>query len=149
MIREKSCGSRGLTFPKTLGDGVKTLIFEGITSAFIASAQFNDLLAPIQKIIRDFTQQAIATGQTPDINAFRQAIFPQIEEITTRASLLEPLIAEFQRLGSEIKNAIGGITGGNGTIQITINGDVNSTDDARLLAQRIEDLLRGQLPPPQ
>ena len=36
-------------------------------------------------------------GQTPDINAFRQAIFPQIEEITTRASLLEPLIAEFQR----------------------------------------------------
>src|SRR5258705_988006 len=42
-------------FLQTLGQGTKDIIFQGITEAFLSSAQFNDLLAPIQQTIRDFT----------------------------------------------------------------------------------------------
>ena len=36
-------------FNQILGEGVKQTLFQGITESFIASAQFNDLLAPIQQ----------------------------------------------------------------------------------------------------
>ena len=42
-------------FNQSIGEGTKELLFKGITEAFIASAQFNDLLAPIQQTIRQFT----------------------------------------------------------------------------------------------
>src|SRR5439155_10484325 len=109
----------------------------------IASSNFNDLLAGVQQTIRDFVQKAIESGQPPDIDAFRRAILPQVQEIASRESVLASLISEFQRLGSDIRDAIGGNGGTGGQIIINIDGNVNSPDDARLLAQRIEDLLRG------
>jgi hypothetical protein len=118
-----------------------------ITDAFIQSAQFNDLLAPAQQVIRNFTQQAVETGQAPDITAFRAALLPTIEQITTRGEALAPLLAELQNLGADIKNALSTLTNGGNNIQITINGNINDESDARTLANEISKLLSGSLAP--
>jgi hypothetical protein len=136
-------------FLQSLGQGVKDVIFQGITESFIASAQFNDLLAPIQQTIRDFTQEAIATGQTPDMDAFRRAIFPDIEAITTRAETLAPLIEELQKLGLDVKDALGLISAGGRSTNITINiaEFTGSDQDVHALARKFDEILRGSLNP--
>jgi hypothetical protein len=141
-----------VAFLNNLGQGAKDLIFKGITDAFIASAQFNDLLAPIQQTIRQFTQEAIATGATPDIDAFRAAILPAIENISTRAETLAPLIAELQKLGLDVKNALGLITAtpttpSPTTININIDQFTGTEEDTRALARRLDDYLSGRLAP--
>jgi hypothetical protein len=142
------------TFLQGLGAGTKDLIFQGITEAFIASAQFTDLLAPIQKTIREFTQEAIATGQAPDIDAFRRALLPDIESISTRAETLRPLIEALQELGLNINDSIkrlfnlpGASSGNFAPIEIHIHGDVTE-ENASDFARRVEAILRPQLPPP-
>jgi hypothetical protein len=131
-------------FHKTIGDGVKDLIFKGATEAFLASAQFNDLLAPIQQVIRDFTQQAIASGETPDLAEFRKALAPKIEDVTTRAELLEELIREFQKFGLDIKGLVrdGGKRGPIGPITIQLN---HKGKNVKQVAIELEDYLRGAL----
>jgi hypothetical protein len=136
-------------FLQSLGEGTKDIIFQGITEAFIASAQFSDLLAPIQQTIREFTQQAIVTGAPPDLGAFRGAILPQIEAVTTGFGTLAPLIAELQRLGAELTGILTpALNQGPSNISITINGNVNDEQDVRELTRNIEAVLRGQLTPP-
>ena len=95
-----------LAFLNNLNTGIKDSVFDGLTQAFIASAQFNDLLAPIQQQIRLFNQQAIATGELPDIGAFKSAIAPMIELIVSRGTLLEPLIDVLQQLGIQIRGML-------------------------------------------
>jgi hypothetical protein len=133
-----------------MGAGVKEIIFKGITEAFLASAQFNDLLAPIQQVIRDFTQQAIASGETPDLGAFRSALLPKIEDVSTRANLLAPLIAEIQKLGLDVTGSITKLFGGGqatraATININIAEFTGSDQDVNDLARKLDDMLRGQL----
>lgn len=145
-------------FLENLGAGVKEKVFGGIVESFVASAQFGDLLAPIQKIIREFTQQALETGQTPDIGAFRRAILPGIEDISTRAGTLAPLIAELQRLGLDISDSVTRLFGPEGPVaavaaapraNITINiAEFTGTDsDVDNLARRLDTQLRGVLAP--
>lgn len=137
-----------LNFQHTIGDGVKQMLFQGITESFMASANFTDLLAPVQKIIREFSQQALDTRTPPDIDAFRRAIFPAVEDISTRAELLAPLIAELQKLGLDLKTSLNALfgTGGN---NIVINiGSVNNEQDARTIADRIFEHMEAALPPP-
>jgi hypothetical protein len=138
-------------FRQTLGDGVKETLFRGITESFIASAQFADLLAPIQQTIRQFTQQAISSGEVPDLAAFRRAILPDIEAITTRAELLAPLIAELQKLGIDVKNLLAAFVGGAAPSSININIDnfSGNDDDVEALKRKLEDILRGARLPPQ
>jgi len=137
------------SFNQSIGEGAKQILFQGITEAFIASANFTDLMAPIQKIIREFTQTAIDTQTTPDLEAFRKAIFPAVEDISTRAELLAPLIAELQRLGLDIKTSLSSLFGGRGATSITINiGTVNNEQDARTIADRIFEHMEAALPPP-
>jgi hypothetical protein len=142
-------------FMQTLGEGTKQIIFQGITEAFIASAQFTDLLAPIQQTIREFTQQAIETGEVPDINAFRRAILPGIEDISTRAETLRPLIEELHRLGIDVTDALRALTGvaqqvARQPANFTINlppGWQGTDAEVRDLAGQLDNLLRGQLNP--
>jgi hypothetical protein len=138
-------------FIETLGSGVKDVIFQGITSAFIASAQFGELLAPIQKTIREFTQQAVSTGKLPDLGAFRSAILPSVEGISTRAETLAPLISELQKLGFEIRDKLGLVTEQPkqpAQNNITINiGTVNDEADARTLAEELGRHISGFLAP--
>jgi|GEM_PF-6214411 len=148
---EAATGSQANTaFLKSLGEGAKEIIFQGITEAFIASAQFTDLLAPIQRVIREFTQEAISTGETPDIDAFRRALLPGIEDLTTRAETLRPLIEELQKLGLDVRRALGLLAGGGafGDVNITIEGGLNDERDGANFARRIEEILRPSLPPP-
>ena len=134
-------------FLKTLGDGTKDMLFKGITDAFIQSAQYNDLLAPAQQVIRQFTQQALETGQAPDIAAFRAALLPTIEQITTRGEVLAPLLAELQKLGADIKSSLGTLSGTSAT-NIVINiGSVNDEQDATTLAKKLADYLNGGIAP--
>jgi len=135
-------------FLNSLSTGVKDMIFKGITQAFIASAQFSDLLAPIQQTIREFTQEAIATGTTPDIAAFRRAIFPRIEDLSTRAETLAPLIDELQKLGLDIKDALNLVTTTTpANIVINIAEFTGSDQDVRSLAQKLDNALRATLNP--
>jgi hypothetical protein len=135
-------------FQKTVGAGIQQTVFEGLTQAFIASAQFNDLMAPVQQLIRQFIQDAIATGQTPDPAAFRAALLPRIEDISTRAELLAPLIAELQKLGIDIRSMLGGLTGFRaGGITIHIHGNVDSEDTVTDLLRRMGQLLQPVLGP--
>jgi hypothetical protein len=139
------------SFLNTLHAGIKDVVFEGLTEAFIASTEFSNLLAPIQQTIRDFTQQAIATGAPPDIGAFRSAILPQIEQISTRSQLLFPLVDVIQTLGEGIRTWLGLIPKTPvqpapvvpQTITINVSGG-----DPQQTAREIARLLRGSLPPP-
>jgi hypothetical protein len=140
-----------MNFLQSIGEGAKQILFQGITEAFIASANFTDLMAPIQKIIREFTQQAIDTRTTPDLAAFRAAIFPAVEDISTRAALLAPLIAELQKLGFDLKDLLTGLFsgGGAGGNHIVINiGSVGNEQDARTIADLIFQHLDPALAPP-
>jgi hypothetical protein len=137
-------------FLQSLGDGVKEKIFQGITESFIASAQFTDLLAPIQQTIREFTQQAIATGETPDIAAFRRAILPDVEGIASRAESLAPLIEELHRLGIDLRGLLSDLFGtARPPSNITINlpPGWGNEGDVRDLAQQLDDFLRGATHP--
>jgi len=96
-----------LAFLNSLNTGIKDTVFKGLADAFVASAQFGDLLSPIQQQIRDFTQKALESGQPPDIAAFRRAILPAIEDISSRATLLEPLVSALQELGFNIRSMLG------------------------------------------
>jgi hypothetical protein len=141
-----------VAFRQTLSDGIKETLFRGITESFIASAQFTDLLAPIQQTIRKFTQEAIDSGTVPDIAAFRRAILPSVEEITTRAEVLAPLIAELQKLGIDVKNLLAAFVGENAaapTVHINIESFGGSDDDIDALRRRLEALLRGSRLPVQ
>ena len=148
---EAATSSQALqAFQQTLGVGIKDKIFAGITESFIASAQFTDLLAPIQQTIREFTQEAIATGQTPDIDAFRRAILPRIEDISTRAETLAPLIEELQKLGLDVKDALGLIEqSARSPANITINiaEFTGSDQDVSALAHKLDEALRAVLNP--
>jgi hypothetical protein len=141
-----------LAFMNSLGTGIKDVVFQGLTEAFIASAQFNDLLAPIQKQIAAFVEQSIATGQPPDIAEFRRIILPNIEGITTRADLLKDIIGALQSLGFEIRDKLGLIPAPTAptpppvTQVVTIN--VTGAGDPETIARKIVDITRGQLPPP-
>jgi hypothetical protein len=135
-------------FLQSLGSGVKDILFKGITDAFIASSQFNDLLAPIQKIIQDFTAEAVTSGKTPDLAAFRAAILPQITDLTTRAETLAPLIEELRKLGFDIKDGLGLIAEASPRVAVEINiENFNRDDDPASLARKIQDLLGGRLAP--
>jgi hypothetical protein len=136
-------------FNKNLGEGVKDVIFQGITTAFIQSAQFNDLLAPIQKTIREFTLQAVESGETPDIDAFRRAILPEIEDLSARADLSGPLLEALQALGLDITSSINSLFGGRNAAPFVINIEnfTGSDEDVNSLAHKIDDLLRGANPP--
>jgi len=134
-----------MAFLNSLSTGIKDMIFQGITSAFIASAQFTDLLAPIQKTIREFTEQALATGERPDIGKFRSAILPGIESISTRAEALAPLIEELRKLGLDIKSALA-LGGTNNNITINI-GSMSDETDPRKLAEELGNYIGGLLPP--
>ncbi len=133
---------------QSLGDGTKEIIFKGITEAFLASAQYNDLLAPIQQTIRGFTQEAIATGRAPDLNAFRAALLPQIEALSARGEALAPLLLELQKLGLTFNDALkafsGSPKGPTGPITINING---FNKDVKELAGELDDHLRAVLGP--
>ncbi len=136
-------------FMQSLGDGTKEIIFKGITEAFLASAQFNDLLAPIQQTIRGFTQEAIATGQTPDLAAFRAALLPQIEALSARGEALAPLLAELQKLGLTFNDALKAFVSkptqkGPTTIKIDIFA---GNKDVKELANELDDHLRSLLGP--
>lgn len=130
-------------FQQNLGTGIKDKIFSGITEAFVASAQFTDLLAPIQKVIREFTQQALDTGQTPDLDAFRRAILPGIEDISTRAETLRPLIEELQKLGFDVRDALRSLSGGGAAAAGPVTINVYAAD-AQSFYQDLSALLRGR-----
>lgn len=140
-----------LAFMNSLGTGIKDRVFQGLTEAFIASAEFTDLLAPIQQQIRAFTEEAILTGNVPDIARFRQAILPAIEQITTRAELLEPLIDALQELGFDIREMLGLLPEAAeppppappAVVNISIN--TNNPDE---IGRKIGEILGGKLPPP-
>lgn len=137
-----------LAFMNTLGTGVKDTVFRGLTEAFIASAQFNELLEPILDQIRDFTQRAIETGLPPDIEAFRSAILPGIEGIVGRAELLQDLIAALQELGFEIRDKLG-LTEESQPATI-IQGPVHITvtsNNAQQFMSDLNRLLSSRLPP--
>jgi hypothetical protein len=144
-----------LAFLQSLNEGIRDTVFNGLSEAFIASAQFSDLLAPIQSQIRLFTQNALTTGIAPNIDEFRSSILPAIEAISTRADLLGPLIDALQSLGFNIREMLGllppppeepaapVVTGPqNITIYVQGSGDPEET------ARAIDRLLRGTLPPP-
>jgi len=144
-------------FLKNIGEGVRDKIFSGISQAFIASAQFSDLLAPIQQIIRQFTQDALTSGQVPDVGAFRQALLPAIEDISTRAQTLAPLIQALQSLGFDVTQALQSLIGtvadtaaaaATASPSVTINiENFNRDDDPQSLARQIQDLLNGRTAP--
>ena len=150
-----------IAFLDNLGKGIKDEIFSGIVESFTASAQFADLLAPIQQTIRDFAQQALATGVAPDVGAFRAALFPEVEAISARASTLAPLIAELQKLGFDIRDSLGLIAAApepapapavepvpapRVAVEINIE-NYTREDDPAVLARRIGELLSGKLAP--
>jgi len=144
-------------FLESLGQGVKEKIFNGIVESFVASAQFSDLLAPIQQTIRDFTQQAIETGQQPDIAAFRSAILPGIESVSARANALAPLIEALQQLGFEFKDALGVfsrdvaevVTEAKRETKVEINIENYANDsNPEALGRQIAELLGGRVAPP-
>src|SRR6185437_12046708 len=136
-------------FLDTLHEGVREKILSGITESFIASAQFTDLLAPIQQTIRDFTQQALATGQTPDIDAFRRALLPAIEDISARSETLDPLVQALRDLiGSlGLLNETQAANAGPPHVEINIENYGNDMTPQEL-ARRISDLLNGSTAPP-
>jgi len=80
----------------------------------------------------------------------RQAVLPAVEDISTRAELLAPLIAELQKLGLDIKISLSSLfgRGAGASIVININGSVNNEQDARTIADRIFDHMEAALPPP-
>ena len=131
-------------FFKALGDGTKQVIFQGISDAFIASTQFSDLLAPVQKAIRDAADQAAATGALPDLSAVRAAALPAIEQITTRAETLAPLVAQLQQFGADITKALAGLSRSGTTVNINV-ASLDSQTDIKALAQQIGELINGQL----
>jgi len=135
-------------FLDTLHEGVREKILSGITESFIASAQFTDLLAPIQQTIRDFTQQALATGQTPDIDAFRRALLPAIEDISTRGETLDPLVQALR----DLIGSLGLLTDqqqANSAPHVEINIENYGNDmTPQELARMIGDMLNGSTAPP-
>jgi hypothetical protein len=136
-------------FLQSLGAGVKDILFKGITDAFIASAQFDELLLPIQKTIQAFTAEATASGRTPDLAAFRAAILPQIGDLSARAATLAPLIAALQDLGFSFKDALkvfDPATAAVPKVEINIE-NFNRDDDPAALARQIQALLGGRLAP--
>jgi hypothetical protein len=135
-------------FHQVLGDGTREIVFKGITEAVIASAQFNDLLAPIQQVIRDFTQRAIASGERPDLSNFRDAILPLIEALSARRDLLQPILESLNIIGKDLNKSFDRL-GGRGSGNITINiENYTNEDDPTILARRIGDLLNGRTAPP-
>ena len=137
-----------LNFLKTLGDGARQMLFQGIANAFVQAAQFQDFLAPLQQVIHKFVEDAVETGLPPDMAAFRSALLPLVEDFSTRAELLAPLIAELQKLGVDVKSALSGLTLAGANIVININGSVNNEQDARTIADRIFQHMEAALPPP-
>lgn len=133
-------------FLNALGEGTRDIIFKGITNAFLQSAQFNTLLAPVQQIISQFTTAAIETGELPDLTGFRAAIFPALGAIEARAQFLSPLIDQLQQIGFDIKQALGLNTPPApvqaGPTNITINiGQVNDEQDAVTLARQLSNMI--------
>jgi hypothetical protein len=134
-------------FMQTLGDGTREVVFKGITDAFIASAQFNDLLKPIQDTISRVTQQAVETGQLPDAGALLGELSPQIQALKARGEFLGPLLAEIQKLGLNLNDLFASFAGkqakqGPTNIKIDING---FNKDVKELANELDDHLRGLL----
>jgi hypothetical protein len=134
-------------FMQTLGEGTRDVVFKGITDAFIASAQFNDLLKPIQDTISRVTQQAVETGQAPDLGALLGELSPQILALKTRGEFLGPLLAEIQKLGLNLNDLFASFVGkqaprGPTNIKIDING---FNKDVKELANELDDHLRGLL----
>lgn len=128
------------------------MVFQGLTEAFIASAQFNDLLAPIQQQIKIFTEQALATGEAPNVGAFRAATFPLIEQIASRGQLLGPLIDVLQELGLDLRNFLGLVPAQAAppepqqVVHITINGALDPNAVADQINRLLGAHLRGSLP---
>jgi hypothetical protein len=117
-------------------------------AAAVASAQFNDLLAPIQQVIRDFTQRAIASGERPDLSNFRDAILPLIEALSARRDLLQPILESLNIIAKDLNKSFDRF-GGRGSGNITINiENYTNEDDPTVLARRIGDLLNGRTAPP-
>jgi hypothetical protein len=81
--------------------------------------------------------------------AFRAALLPLVEAFTSRVELLQPLVAELNAFGIDIKDALAPLTGPvNGTVvHITINGNISGEDDAQALGDRIGAFLNGQTLP--
>ena len=79
-------------------------MFGGITESILATAEFSNLLAPLQKAIRESVQSSIEGGIF-DQGAFTSTVLPAIEAILSRAEMLRPLIDELQRLASRSINA--------------------------------------------
>jgi hypothetical protein len=134
-------------FMQTLGEGTREVVFKGITDAFIASAQFSDLLKPIQDTISSFTEQAVETGQLPDMGALLGELSPQIQALKARGEFLGPLLAEIQKLGLNLNDLFASFAGkqaprGPTNIKIDING---FNKDVKELANELDDHLRGLL----
>src|SRR5581483_5822929 len=134
-----------LNFNKALGQGAKDILYQGITEALTNAANFQTFLAPIQQLIHQFIQNSVETGQPPDIAAFRSALLPLVEAFSSRVELLQPLIAQLNAFGLDIKDALSPLTGPvNGTIvNININGNVSSEEDAETLGNTIGRFLSG------
>ena len=128
-----------LNFINGLGAGIKDVVFNGLTEAFIASAQFNELLAPLQATISEFVSRAIETGETPNIEEFRKAILPGVEGITNRGETLQPLIDVLQEFGFNLREMLGLLPETTTPAQqgITISGPVT------VYANNPEELLAG------
>lgn len=95
-----------LQFHTAMNQGIYQAVSSGIVEALIATAQFNDLLAPLQKAIRESVQNSITTGMF-DSGAFQQAVLPAIESILSRAELLDPMIKVLQQFSSTLKDILG------------------------------------------
>lgn len=159
----RSIFSRGLTaaieaanesqakaaFLASFGQGIRETVFGGLQQAFLASAQFDTLLAPIQQTIRDFVQQSLVTGQPPDLAAFRTAILPTIETASERAVLLAPLAGSLNEFVRKLDAVL--LAGGLGPQQASPPGPVtihvNGARDPEAVAREIADLLGGRLQP--
>ena len=48
-----------LAFFNSLNQGIKDAVFTGITESIIATAEFTDLFAPLQKAIRESVQSSL------------------------------------------------------------------------------------------
>jgi hypothetical protein len=132
-------------FLRTMGAGIEQSALQGLTDAFIAAGQFNDILAPLQQRIRQITQEAIETGQIPNL---RGALGGEIEAVKARVEFLAPLIEEFQKISSEIKASLGGLTGSGGRVlEINFLGPVNlsSKQDVQDFLDTIDAHLEARL----
>jgi len=105
-FEELTAADSVLAFTRTLNQGVYEAVANGVIESLIATAQINDLLAPLQQAIRESVQNSLTTGIF-DAEALQAAILPFIEQFSTRIETLEPMTKLLHEFIDAIKEKLG------------------------------------------